>query len=139
MGYHFKAILTVFTILQYLVVSQAYNLTAYSSFKYCQTNATCNAASECCGYIEYERNGAPMQTSSRCLPIDKFEDLWNQFVEGNKNIEYLSIGCRLDTEEGLLIDPEATSYAGPEFSGGITKITQRLILMSLSAIVWLII
>ena len=83
---HLKPLIVIFTILHCLVSFQAYNLTEFSTFKYCQTNATCISFSECCGYIEYEKNGAPMQTSSRCIPIARLEDLWNDFVQGNQNI-----------------------------------------------------
>ena len=138
--FQLKTFIQFLTVLHCLVGLQAYNLTIYSSFKYCQTNATCNENSECCGYIEYEKNGAGMQTSSRCLPIDKFEDLWNLFIEGNKNIENLAIGCRLDSEEdGLSLDPAGTVYSGPEISGGMLKITQKLTYLILTVVLWIMI
>ncbi len=38
-----------------------------------------NRADEvCCGWLEYEKNGAPMQTSSKCLYVADFAKYYEE-------------------------------------------------------------
>ena len=88
------------TIIIFLVGVNGYNMTGYSSYKMCKTNSTCKANVECCSYMEFSKNGAPVQTISKCIPLSKFEDIWKDFMLNNKNVEELNIGCRLDDDNG---------------------------------------
>ena len=94
-----------------------------NQLEYCKENSTCwgkanvmrkvNNVQEkvCCGWVEYEKNGAPMQTSTKCLFVEEFEKYWE---EANKlrNMESIAVGCKVEGIEG----PELSEYAygGPE-------------------------
>ena len=128
------SLICVVTLMSCLATVKGFNMTDYNTFKFCIDNSTCNAATECCTYIEYERNGAPLQTSPKCIPISRFEELWHDFTKSNNNIENAIIGCKIDTDEGLAIDEEATFYPVPEESHGLSRIILNMTLLMLAAI-----
>ena len=86
------------------------------------------------GYIEFEKNGAPQQTSSKCIPIVRFQSLWDSFFQGNINVDNILIGCRKDTDDGQQIDKAATKYGGPEISWAQQLTGMKVTLIAITAI-----
>ena len=60
--------------------------------------------------------------------------MWDSFFQGNINVENIIIGCRKDTEDGLLIDEVATNYGGPEVSWAHQLMAFKVTVFAVSAI-----
>ena len=60
--------------------------------------------------------------------------MWDSFFQGNINVENIIIGCRKDTEEGLLIDEDASKYSGPEVSWAHQLMAMKVTVIAVSAI-----
>ncbi len=67
----------------------------------------------CCGWIEFEKNGVPLQTSSKCLVIADFESYYNDTVI-ERNVENIAVGCKNFSviEESFILNDWA--YSGPD-------------------------
>ena len=98
-------------------------ITTFDKLPFCLDNTTCwgNPAvmrgktqdNVCCGYTEYEKNGAIMQTAYRCLTSTDFVSYWEEFKK-NINMENVYTGCVIPTIDGDQIND--FGYGGPELS-----------------------
>ena len=53
----------------------------------------------CCGWLEYEKNGATQQTMSKCLIIADFPKYYEEATL-IKNMENIAVGCKIDALDG---------------------------------------
>ncbi len=103
------------------VISGGMYMPTIIALSQCKDNSTCTGKTEimkkvnndeskvCCGWAQYDKNGVPQQTSSRCLFVDDFEKYYIE-VSNIKNMESISVGCQL----GDASDLNNFAYSGPE-------------------------
>ncbi len=90
-----------------------------NALPFCKLNDSCaipsgkKAGDVCCGWLEFEKNGAPLQTPSKCLVIADFEKYYED-AKKDSNMENIAVGCKEYILEEWVLNNLA--YSGPEES-----------------------
>ena len=81
----------------------------FNGYPFCITNSSCTIPAGqskdniCCGHVEYERNGAALQTITRCMRVNEFQKVLDEFVTV-PTVAEVAMGCVVyDPDEGVII------------------------------------